>query len=429
MVQKLRKRFILVAMLSTLIVLLSMIGGMNILNFHKLKSQADTMTRMICENDGKFPQNKNADEHTPVPDGNKTPPKSNKNTDNLQPPKVPDGQIDAETPFSTRYFSVKVNNKGKITQSNLNSIASVNSNDLDSYISAVKTKKSDTGFYRQFRYKKYKTTSYIMYIFVDCNQSLSTFKNTLFTSFLMSGIGFIAVLILVIIFSKVVLRPVAQSYEKQRQFITDAGHELKTPLTIIDANTEVIEMENGESQWTKSIRNQVTRLTTMVGQFITLSKMEENGENFNKTNIALNVILQESLEPFNIIFTSKNIKVKTTFEKDTHMYGDEKLIRQLFEILIDNAAKYADQNSTFNIFVKRKGKKNLIIFENESNNIFQGNLDMLFDRFYRTDASRNSSTGGSGIGLSIAKSIISLHGGTIHAKSSDGQHLQIIILI
>lgn len=292
-----------------------------------------------------------------------------------------------------------------------------------------KTKKSDTGFYRQFRYKKYKTASYIMYIFVDCNQSLSTFKNTLFTSFLMSGIGFIAVLILVIIFSKVVLRPVAQSYEKQRQFITDAGHELKTPLTIIDANTEVIEMENGESQWTKSIRNQVTRLTTMVGQFITLSKMEENGENFNKTNIELNVILQESLEPFNIIFTSKNIKVKTTFEKDTHISGDEKLIRQLFEILIDNAAKYAAQNSIFNIFVKRKGKKNLIIFENESNNIFQGNLDMLFDRFYRTDASRNSSTGGSGIGLSIAKSIISLHGGTIHAKSSDGQHLQIIILI
>lgn len=429
MVQKLRKRFILVAMLSTLIVLLSMIGGMNILNFHKLKSHADTMTRMICENDGKFPQNKNSDEHTPVPDGNKTPPKSNKNTDNVQPPKVPDGQIDAETPFSTRYFSVKVNNKGKITQSNLNSIASVNSNDLDSYISAVKAKKSDTGFYRQFRYKKYKTTSYIMYIFVDCNQSLSTFKNTLFTSFLMSGIGFIAVLILVIIFSKVVLRPVAQSYEKQRQFITDAGHELKTPLTIIDANTEVIEMENGESQWTKSIRNQVTRLTTMVGQFITLSKMEEKGENFNKTNIELNVILQESLEPFNIIFTSKNIKVKTTFEKDTHISGDEKLIRQLFEILIDNAAKYAAQNSIFNIFVKRKGKKNLIIFENESNNIFQGNLDMLFDRFYRTDASRNSSTGGSGIGLSIAKSIISLHGGTIHAKSSDGQHLQIIILI
>ena len=175
-----------------------------------------------------------------------------------------------------------------------------------------KTKKSDTGFYRQFRYKKYKTASYIMYIFVDCNQSLSTFKNTLFTSFLMSVIGFIAVLILVIIFSKIVLRPVAQSYEKQRQFITDAGHELKTPLTIIDANTEVIEMENGESQWTKSIRNQVTRLTTMVGQFITLSKMEEKGENFNKTNIELNVILQESLEPFNIIFTSKNIKVKTT---------------------------------------------------------------------------------------------------------------------
>ena len=105
----------------------------------------------------------------------------------------------------------------------------------------------------------------------------------------MSVIGFIIVLILVIIFSKIVLRPVAQNYEKQRQFITDAGHELKTPLTIIDANTEVIEMENGESQWTKSIRNQVDRLTSMVGQFITLSKMEEKNENFHKTDISLNI--------------------------------------------------------------------------------------------------------------------------------------------
>lgn len=313
MVQKLRKRFILVTMLSTLIVLLSIIGGMNILNFHKLKKQADTMTRMICENDGKFPQNKNTKNDIPSPDGtnppsddantppdkptdeNKAPsenqlqkPENNpQNNDikNNQPPQIPNEQIDAETPFSTRYFSIKVTSNGKITESYLDSIASVSSDELDSYISAIKSKKTDTGFYRQFRYKKYKNTSYTLYVFVDCHQVLSTFKNTLFTSLLMSGIGFLAVLILVIFFSKIVLRPVAQSYEKQRQFITDAGHELKTPLTIIEANTEVIEMENGESEWTRSIRNQLERLTTMVQQFITLSKMEEKHENFKKNSV------------------------------------------------------------------------------------------------------------------------------------------------
>ena len=480
MVQKLRKRFIIVAMLSTLIVLLSIIGGMNILNFHKLISQADTMTRMICENDGKFPQSKNE----PAPVDDKTPP-DNKNTSNTKqdnpappdknqagkntnkassddslpknnsadtnknsadkapvdnktsdkepgnaaPPKAPDRQMDAETPFSTRYFSVKVNNKGKITASNLDSIVSVSSRDLDSYISAVKSKRADAGFYKQFRYKRYKTKSYALYIFIDCNQGLSTFKNTLLTSLLMSGIGFITVLILVIIFSKIVLRPVAQSYEKQRQFITDAGHELKTPLTIIDANTEVIEMENGESQWTKSIRNQVDRLTSMVGQFITLSKMEEKNENFHKTDISLNIILNESLEPFDAVFLSKNIKINTSSEKDIHISGDEKLLRQLFEILIDNAAKYASENSTFSISMKRKSRKNMLTFENESDTISEGNLDILFDRFYRTDASRNSATGGSGIGLSVAKSIVTLHGGTIHAKSDDGKKIQIIILM
>lgn len=245
----------------------------------------------------------------------------------------------------------------------------------------------------------------------------------------MSGIGFITVLILVITFSKIVLRPVAQSYEKQRQFITDAGHELKTPLTIIDANTEVIEMENGESQWTKSIRNQVERLTSMVGQFITLSKMEEKNENFHKTDISLNIILNESLEPFDAVFLSKNIKINTFSEKDIHISGDEKLLRQLFEILIDNAAKYASENSTFSISMKRKSRKNMLTFENESNTISERNLDILFDRFYRTDASRNSATGGSGIGLSVAKSIVTLHGGTIHAKSDDGKKIQIIILM
>lgn len=245
----------------------------------------------------------------------------------------------------------------------------------------------------------------------------------------MSGIGFITVLILVITFSKIVLRPVAQSYEKQRQFITDAGHELKTPLTIIDANTEVIEMENGESQWTKSIRNQVERLTSMVGQFITLSKMEEKNENFHKTDISLNIILNESLEPFDAVFLSKNIKINTFSEKDIHISGDEKLLRQLFEILIDNAAKYASENSTFSISMKRKSRKNMLTFENESNTISERNLDILFDRFYRTDASRNSATGGSGIGLSVAKSIVTLHGGTIHAKSDDGKKIQIIILL
>lgn len=444
MVQKLRKRFIIVAMLSTLIVLLSIIGGMNILNFHKLISQADTMTRMICENDGKFPQSKNepahrsqmspSDKNSEIFQKQDSPPDKNissKNNDsvNAAPPKAPDRQMDAETPFSTRYFSVKVNNKGKITASNLDSIVSVSSSDLHSYISAVKSKRTDAGFYKQFRYKRYTTKSYTLYIFIDCNQGLSTFKNTLLTSLLMSGIGFITVLILVIIFSKIVLRPVAQSYEKQRQFITDAGHELKTPLTIIDANTEVIEMENGESQWTKSIRNQVDRLTTMVGQFITLSKMEEKNENFHKTDISLNIILNESLEPFDVVFLSKNIKINTFSEKDIHISGDEKLLRQLFEILIDNAAKYASENSTFSISMKRKSRKNMLTFENESDTISEGNLDILFDRFYRTDASRNSATGGSGIGLSVAKSIVTLHGGTIHAVSDDGRLLRIIILM
>ena len=268
-----------------------------------------------------------------------------------------------------------------------------------------------------------------MVIFVDCRQEVSAFRTTLITSVTVSALGLLAVFILVLIFSGRAFKPVAESYEKQKQFITDAGHEIKTPLTIIDANTEVTEMEQGETKWTKSTRNQIKRLNDLTQQLITLSKMDEGGGGIQKEKFSISDAVEETINQFEILAGKADKAFDIKIQPDVDYLGDEKAIRQLVGILTDNAIKYSVKGSIIRVSLEKKGKKIYIRFYNEADNVVKGRLDVLFERFYRTDASRNSKTGGSGIGLSVAKAIVTAHKGKITAESEDGKSLTISVTL
>ncbi|WP_455190480.1 sensor histidine kinase [Eubacterium ramulus] len=164
---------------------------------------------------------------------------------------------------------------GTVKACDTGKIVSIDEDAAEEYATEVYGSGKTKGFSGIYRYLVTDTEDGTMIIFVDCRQEISTVKNFAKNSFGISTIGLAAVFVLVVFFSKLVFRPVAESYKKQKQFITDASHELKTPLTIIDANTEILEMDHGESQWTKSIHNQVLRLTSMTQQLINLSKLDE----------------------------------------------------------------------------------------------------------------------------------------------------------
>lgn len=298
-------------------------------------------------------------------------------------------RLSPETPFETRYFTVTADDNGKITSSDLDNIAAVDEETAQKYTEAVMKSGKTTGFYDIYRYRAVETEDGTKYIFLDCRRELSNVKNNLITMTLVSLAGLGAVLVLVVIFSRIVFRPVEESIRKQKRFITDASHELKTPLTIIDANTEVMEMESGESQWTKSTRKQIVRLSAQV-----------QGKN-----------LQLTVKP-GIIYR-----------------GNEKSIRQLLGILMDNAMKYSSENAEISVSLKKKGKKILLEIYNDAEDLPEGRLDILFERFYRLDSSRNSSTGGSGIGLSVAQAIVQAHKGKITAENKTGKGLDIQIIL
>ena len=315
----------------------------------------------------------------------------------------------------------------------LDNIAAVDESDAESYAEQIITDGIEKGFIDIYRYMVVDCddeTGGSRIIFVDCRQEIESFKNTLVYSVGVSLLGFLAVFTLVLFWSKKIFKPVAESYEKQKRFITDASHEIKTPLTIIDANTEVIEMMEGENEWTKSTRKQVARLTSLTEKLVFLSRMDEESTKLTMCEFSLSDAVLDTAEPFKAVAQTKDKKLEINVDEGISYVGDEKTIRQLISILLDNAMKYSE--SSISITLKTSGRNRMITVWNtvdESTNIKKGRQDILFERFYRADSSHNSKTGGFGIGLSAAYAIVRAHKGRISARSEDGRSIEFMIVL
>ena len=419
MIRDLRKKLILVAMLSTMLVLTAIMGVVNFSNYREMLDRADEMTALLEQNDGKFPEEPSWHEQ----DDTETPPAKPENDEKDK------SRFSVETPFETRYFTVTVDENGEVTDCDLDRIAAVDEETAEEYTQTAQQKNKTTGFQGIYRYRVTETEDGAKYVFLDCRREISNFRTVLVTTISVSLLGLAAVFVLVVIFSRMVFRPVEESIQKQKRFITDASHELKTPLTIIDANIEVMEMESGESQWTKSTRKQIQRLSGLVQQLVTLSRLDEEKGLEEKCEFNLSEAVSECVQPYESLAQTREKNLTLNIEEDITYTGDERSIRQLAGILMDNAVKYSSENGNITLTLKKKGKKIFLEVYNDADDLPQGKLDVLFERFYRLDSSRNSGTGGSGIGLSMAKAIVQAHKGKITAENKNGRGLTITVIL
>ena len=387
--------------------------------------------------------------------------------DNLKENDLKRHGISPESQFDTRYFTVTINSKGEVENIDTSKIASVSSENAAEYAKKLwkSGKKGDgkSGFADNCKYLTVDEDGATMYIFLSCQRELSTIKTYILASVGISVFGLLVVFVMIYFFSGKILKPVSESYEKQKRFITDASHEIKTPLTIIDANTEVIEMMEGENEWTSSTRKQVARLTSLTEKLVFLSRMDEEATKLEMLEFSLSDAILDTAEPFKAVAQTKGKKLTIDVTDGILYTGDEKTIRQLVSILLDNAIKYSGcssvryENGNVNkdninktiqtqnncvttgdpapeieLTMRPSGKNRIITVWNtvdETANIKKGRQDMLFERFYRTDASRNSKTGGFGIGLSAAYAIVKAHKGKITAESKDGRSIKFTIVL
>ena len=296
---------------------------------------------------------------------------------------------------------------------------------------ANKAKKSgnERGSIKGYRYKKTRIDNIAVIFFVDYNRQLTSFHKTLMACTAVSLVGILAVFMLIIIFSDWIFRPVSESYEKQKRFITDAGHELKTPLATIDADVTVIEMESGENEWLNDIKMQTQRMAGLTNELVYLARMDEQNRTTMMIDFPLSDSVQETADSFQSRAVVENKMFNCNITPGLSYCGDEKAIRRLVSILLDNALKYSEENGTIRIDLHPKGKGIQLTIFNTTPSMPRESLKYLFDRFYRTDKSRNSETGGYGIGLSIAQSIINAHKGSITASTEDEKSLTIQITL
>lgn len=405
MIKKLQRRFVLITMISVVIVLGTIITAINISNFVNVRKDVDKVIDTLSANDGKFPA-PDVGEHFDRPFGDKR----------REP-------MNAETPYETRYFTAFVTKDGEVSKLNTGHVAAINRAQATEYVNEVVSKNKERGYVDNYRYYVKENEQGYLVICVDCNRQLSTAKNFLMASIMVSVVGTLMILLLVILFSQRALKPIIESYEKQKRFITDASHELKTPLTVISANTEIIEMSTGENEWTESIKKQVSRLTSLTKNLTRLSKMDEEGMIIQREMFDMSEAVEDVIANFSVLADSKKLTITNDVQKNIMYYGEEKSIRQLLSILFDNAVKYSDGK----IEVSLKKQKNKVHFRiyNTTAEVEVGNKNVYFERFYRGDESRSTKIEGFGIGLSIAKSIVELHKGRINAKSDDGKSLEI----
>lgn len=410
MIRKLRIKLILASMLSLLLVLTVIFGAVGILNYRKILADADSILAILQENDGSFPMSGHTKNDSVF----------------LEEPPRENRRFSPELPYESRYFSVFLTADGGVISVNTGKIAAVDTTTAIDYAQLVVQNGGSQGFVDDYRYTVYTVDDEIHVVFLDYGREMSSFRTFIFTGIGVSLIGLLAVMLLLIFLSGRIVKPFSENYEKQKRFITDAGHELKTPLTIIDADAEVLEMDIGENEWLSDIQMQTKRLAQLTNSLIQLSRMEEQPQ-VEKIEFPVSDVVEETVETFQALAKTQNKSLSSRIQPMLSMSGDEKAIRQLITILMDNAIKYSDDGGRIELALeKQKNSIQLSVF-NTAKYISRENLPNFFDRFYRADQSRNSKTGGYGLGLSIASAIVTAHRGKIWAATQDEKSLLIMV--
>jgi len=329
---------------------------------------------------------------------------------------------------------VEVNNDNEITV--FSSFITLNETVIrEAVIKALENKeytgKIEVGdFY--YSYLKKKVPSGFKIALVDRSALQENLKNILFIFILVTGGSLIILFFISVYLANRAIRPIKEAFEKQEQFVADASHELKTPLAIIKTNLSVISSNQSEPvssqiKWLGFIQSQTERMSTLINDMLSLAKMDSVEHTLLFQNINFSNLLEGILLSFEAPLFENNITLKTSIQEDIHIFGDENSLERLINILFENAIKNTPQDGVISISLT--SNKNNIIFKikNTGNGISPKHIDKIFERFYRADSSRARESGGFGLGLAIAKSIVEKHNGKIYAQSNYGVDTSFIV--
>ena len=395
MLKKMRWRFIGAAMAAFTAVVLTLLCFVNIWNYFSVTRQQDATLDRLLEVD---------QENTGAASGQIVPPFDS--MDRFSP----------EVPYMIRFFSVHIAEDGTVVRINQDYIASISVADAETYADTVLFHGKTHGYENGYRYLVNQGNTETVVLFLNSERELQTMKSLLWITLAIAGFCLVVVFGLVVLFSRRAIMPYLKNMEAQKQFITNAGHELKTPLTAISTSADVLAMEHDGDEWVHNIQVQAGRLAKLITNLVTLSRLDEEDPFPVRTEFSLSDALWEIGEPFVSLAHAKGKTYTQDIADGLTVTGDRTAIQQMVSILLDNALKYSPEGGSISLMARRSGKKAEITVSNTVEGTQSMDASRLFDRFYRADESHSNTVSGTGIGLSIAKATVDAHGGKISAK-------------
>lgn len=366
--------------------------------------QADQITAMISENNGTVPQLKDYKQQQK----------------NSQAFERYFNNYNEDSSYRTRFFRIFLDEDKKVTNVNMDHIAAVDEKKAVRMTKMAMLRRGKVGLVGSYRYRKeYKDGQVRSIIFLDCKENQSFYHLAVTITITVSTLLTCLITVIFAIASKRAVRPFEINSNRQKQFITDASHELKTPLAIISANAEVLQYKGDGNEWTQNIIDQTKHMGKLINQLLVLAKLDEVQEKSEKQEADLKLLLEETIEPFEEVATQKKVTLKLHLEDGVTIRVNREQIAQLVSILTENAAKYVNDGGKI-VWRLTKTQHGAVLVVKNTTEKELPDTKRMFDRFYRSDSSRSSKTGGQGIGLSIAKKIVDSHKGSITAKAGDG---------
>ena len=399
MIRTLRRRFLLIAMASLVGTLALLCLAINAGYWYQITRRADAGVELLYQTGGEFP----------APD---TP---------ADPTAHGGFQVTLETPFETRYFIVHLTENREVVEVDAEHIAALDRQMVLERVGDILDGGRHAGYLGYYRYGVFSESDGGSTIVVlDCFLQLQGAGNVLRISLLAAGACILTVFLLLLLLSRRVTRPFVENLERQRQFVTDASHELKTPLAIISANTGLLSASLGENRWLESTQAQVGRLDRLIQNLIELARTEEALPQEAAAPVPMSQVAERALEDFRPLAEAAEKSLIGQVEPGLVLPGVEDNLSRLCALLLDNAVKYCDEGGSIRLTLGRRGRWAVLSVSNPCAGLDAAQLPRLFDRFYRADASRARSSGGYGIGLSTARAIVARHHGRLSARLTGG---------
>ena len=326
---------------------------------------------------------------------------------------------------SIDYFVIMADKNGKYLNTENND--DMNAETAQNYITKILEENIDTGMVNSYQFYQTSKPNGTLMVFTDKSYEMDMLRQLKRTTVIIGSIALVILSVLAYFLSKRSIQPIKTAFDKQKQFVSDASHELKTPLTVISANADVLEGEIGDNKWLKYIKAQTDRMSVLVNDLLNLTRLENNNSELERKYFNLSKAIINTALPFECQAFENNKKFEVNVDEDVMLSGSEKHIKQMAAIFIDNALKYSNEGGTVRVTLKKVGDRKMFSVYNTGEGLKEEETEKIFERFYRSDQSRNRATGGYGLGLAIAKSIIDKHKFKIHIMNQPGKSVCFVI--